>query len=137
MAEFVGERAKGAWVRVRRFLRDNYDIVPEMLFDRKRGWGVRYRKGGKTLITLTPEKGGVGVLMVLGGRESEEALSSDTKLSHKMRKLIENTKQLHDGRWLWISLSTITEAEDIERLLPIKRRPRKRARQLGSRDRSQ
>jgi hypothetical protein len=124
--EFVGKSAKGAWIRLRRFLEDNYDIAPEMLFDKKNGWNVRYRKSGKTLITLTPEKGAVEILMVLGRKESEEALSARTGLSHKMQELIENTRQLHDGRWLWIRLLQTAGAEDIEKLLPIKRKPRKR-----------
>ena len=126
IVEFVGKSAKGAWIRLRRFLEVNYDIAPEMLFDRKSGWNVRYRKSGRTLITLTPEKDAVRALMVLGRKESEEALSAKTGLSHKMHKLIENTKQLHDGRWLWIGLLQTADAEDIEKLLPIKRMPRKR-----------
>lgn len=112
-------------MKLRRFLKENYDIVPEMIFDKKHGWDVRYRKSGKTLVTLTPEKGAVRILIVPGREESEKALSSQTELSPKIRELIENTKQLHDGRWLWIRLFQTTDAEDIEKLLPIKRRPKK------------
>jgi hypothetical protein len=125
ITDFIGEPAKGAWVRLRRFLKENYDIVPEMIFDRKNGWDVRYRKGGKTLVTLTPEKGAVRILIVLGREESEKALSLQTELSPTMRGFIENTKQLHDGRWLWIRLYQTTDAEDIEKLLLIKRRLKK------------
>jgi len=42
-----------------------------------------------------------------------------------MYKLIENTKQLHDGRWLWIRLLTASDADDVKKLLPIKRKPKK------------
>jgi hypothetical protein len=123
--DFIGEPAEGAWVKLRRFLKESYDIVPEMTFGGKNGWDVRYRKSGRTLITLTPEKGAVRILVVLGREESEEALSMWNELSPKMHKLIENTKQLHDGRWLWIRLFQTKDAEDIERLLPIKRKPKK------------
>ena len=122
MADFIGEPAKGAWAKLRRFLRENYDIEPEMIFDKKHGWDVRYRKSGKTLITLTPEKGAVRILIVLGRDESERALSMQNELSPKMFKLIEDAKQLHDGRWLWIRLFQTEDAEDIEKLLPIKRK---------------
>lgn len=125
IADFIGEPARGAWVRLRRFLKENYDIVPEMLFDKKHGWDVRYRKGGKTLVTLTPEKGAVRILMVLGKEESEKALSMRNDLSPRTYELIENTKQLHDGRWLWIRLFQTNDVEDIEKLLPIKRKPKK------------
>lgn len=122
---FIGEPAKGAWVKLRRFLRENYDIEPEMMFDKKHGWDVRYRKSGKTLITLTPEKGAVRILIVLGREESEKALSMRNEISPKMHELIENTKQLHDGRWLWIRLFHTKDAEDVEKLLPMKRKPKK------------
>jgi hypothetical protein len=125
ITEFIGEPANGAWMKLRQFLRENYDIVPEMMFDKKHGWDVRYRKSGKTLVALTPEKGAVRVLIVLGREESEKALSMRKELSPKMYRLIENTKQLHDGRWLWARLLQTKDAEDIEKLLPIKRKPKK------------
>ncbi|MDH5787442.1 MAG: DUF3788 domain-containing protein [Candidatus Bathyarchaeota archaeon] len=125
ITDFIGEPAKGAWVRLRQFLKENYDIVPEMIFDKKHGWDVRYRKSGKTLVTLTPEKGAIRILIVLGRKESEKALSMRNELSPKMYKLIENTKQLHDGRWLWIRLFQIKDAGDVEKLLPLKRKPKK------------
>jgi len=114
-----------AWKEVRKFLQDNYDIIPEMLFDMKQGWDVRYRKSGRTLVTLTPEKGGARILMVLGKEESAKALSMQKYLSPKMYKLIENSKQLHDGRWLWIKVFETKDAEDLKKLLPLKRRPKK------------
>lgn len=125
ITDFMGEPATGAWVKLRWFLKENYDIVPEMMFDKKHGWNVRYRKSGKTLITLTPERGAVRVLIVLGREESAKALSMRRELSPKMYDLIENTKQLHDGRWLWIRLFQTKDAEDVVKLLPLKRKPKK------------
>lgn len=127
ITDFIGEPAKGAWEKLRQFLKENYDIIPEMMFDKKHGWDARYRKSGKTLITLTPEKGAVRILIVLGREESAKALSMRKELSHKMYELIENTKQLHDGRWLWIRLFQTGDVGDIEKLLPIKRKPKKSA----------
>ncbi len=126
ITEFIGEPAKGVWIELRRFLAENYDITPEMIFGgANHGWDVRYRKSGKTLVTLTPEKGAVRVLIVLGREESEKALSMREELSSKMYKLIKDTKQLHDGRWLWIRLLSAKDTEDVKKLLPIKRKPRK------------
>ena len=99
MVCFIGERARNAWLEIRRFIEDRYDLVPETVFyGAKYGWTVRYRKGGKTLCSLFPEKGGFTVLIVLGKKESEKALSIRDELSSKIQKLLENTEQLHDGR---------------------------------------
>jgi len=122
---FIGAPAKETWMKLRRFLKENYDIVPEMIFDKKYGWDVRYRKSGRTLVTLTPEKGAVRVLIVLGREESEKALSMRDELSSKMYRFIESTMQLHDGRWLWIRLFRAEDVADVEKLLTVKRRPKK------------
>lgn len=112
-------------MKLRQFLKENYDIVSKMIFDKKHGLDVRYRKSGKNLVTLTPEKGAVRILIVLGREESEKALSLRNELSPKIYKLIENTKKLHEGRWLWIRLFKIKDDKDIEKLLPIKRKLKK------------
>jgi hypothetical protein len=126
MTNFIGEPARSAWLEIRKFIDDHYDIMPETIFGgAKYGWAVRYRKSGKTLCMLTPEKGAFTVLIVLGKKESEKALSTRDELSSKIHKLIENTKQLHDGRWLWIRLSTASCTEDVKKLLQIKRKPKK------------
>jgi len=126
IVRFIGERAKEAWLEIRQFIEDHYDLVPEtMFYGAKYGWTIRYRKGGKTLCSLFPEKGGFTVLIVLGRKESEKALSIRDGLSSKIRKLLGGTEQLHDGRWLWIRLLTTSDADDVKKLLQIKRKPKK------------
>ena len=123
---FIGEPAKEAWQEIRQFLEDRYDLEPETLFyGAKYGWTIRYRKSGKTLCSLFPEKGGFTVLITLGRKESEKALLIRDELSSKIRKLLEDTEQLHDGRWLWIRLLTASDTEDVKKLLQIKRKPKK------------
>ena len=123
---FIGERAKEAWSQIRRFIEDHYDVTRETVFyGAKYGWTIRYRKSGKTLCSLFPENGGFTVLIVLGKKESEKALSIRDELSSKIRKLLGETEQLHDGRWLWIRLLTASDTDDIKKLLQIKRKPKK------------
>ena len=55
---------------MRQYVENNYDFTPELLFSGKKyGWTIRYRKSGKTLCSLLPEKGAFTVLVVLGGKE--------------------------------------------------------------------
>ena len=126
MVSFIGEQAKEAWLEIKRFIKDRYDLVPETIFyGTKYGWTIRYRKGGKTICSLFPEKGGFTVLIVLGKKESEKALLIRNELSTKIHKLLGNTEQLHDGRWLWIRLLTTSDTDDVKKLLQIKRKPKK------------
>ena len=124
--DFIGEPAKEAWVEIRRFIEDRYGLVSDTVFyGAKYGWTVRYRKGGKTLCSLFPEKGAFTVLIVLGSKESEIASSLREELGPKVQKLIGDTQQLHDGRWLWIRLLTTSDVDDVMKLLQVKRKPRK------------
>jgi hypothetical protein len=127
MMSFVGEGAKAAWTELRQFIEDNYDFMPETVFyGAKYGWTVRYRRSGKTLCSLFPEKGGFSVLLVLGRKDSEKALSMRDELSTRMITILRSTEQLHDGRWLWIRMSTINDVDDVKKLLQTKRKPKRR-----------
>ncbi len=126
IADFIGGQAGKAWLEIRKFIKDRYDIEPEMVFGgAKHGWEIRYRKGGRTLCSITPEKGTVKTLIVLGREEAEKALSAKSELSPKTNETIEGAKQLHDGRWLWFRLTEPSDAQDIKKLLQIKRKPKK------------
>lgn len=46
-------------------------------------------------------------------------------MSSKIRKLLGDTEQLRDGRWLWIRLLTTGDADDVKKLLQIKRKSKK------------
>lgn len=125
MESFIEEQAREPWLEIRRFIEDRYDLTPETIFyGTKYGWTVRYRKSGKTLCSLFPEKGGFTILIVLGKKESEKALSMRDELSSKIQKILGDTEQLRDGRWLWIRLLTTKDTDDIKKLLRIKRKPK-------------
>lgn len=115
-----------AWLNLKQYIKENYDFVPELVFyGKKYGWTIRYRKSGKTLCSLFPEKDAFTALVVLGKKEAQKALSMLDEFSPGVRTLLGDTEQLHDGRWLWIRVLTVNEANDVQELLKVKRRPRK------------
>ena len=98
ISRWVGRRII-LWSELRDYLASNYDFTPELDFaGRKYGWAMRYRKGGKTLVTLFPERGGFTVLIVLGKKEVIKAEAVSNMLSAAVRKLFEQTDQSLDGR---------------------------------------
>jgi hypothetical protein len=122
---FIGEKTREAWTNLNRFIQTNYSLEPEIIFyGAKYGWALRYRKSGKTICTLFPENNAFTTLIVLGKEEAQKAQTPQTELSTKIYNLINQTEQLHDGRWLWIRAQTTTDIEDITRLLKIKRKPK-------------
>ncbi len=116
---------KSAWNKLQKYIDDNYNFSPETVFyGKKYGWTIRYRKSGKTFVSLFPEKGAFTVLIVLGKKEVEKTLSIIDELSSNVRDLIINTEQLHDGCWLWIRIQKLAEIMDIMKLLNVKKKPK-------------
>jgi len=122
VAELGG--ASELWSSLVDSLASRYDHEPVKLREGKdQTWTVRYRKGGKTLVTLYPRKGELVVLVVLG--KDEVAKAKAVRLSGRVKETFETAKQFHDGRWLWIRPSTKADVESILALLAVKRRPKR------------
>lgn len=112
------------WDRLTRFIADNYEMPGEWNFGGKKyGWNLWYRRSGRTLVSLYPQQGFFVVQIVLGKAEVEQA--SHLKLGTNVQTVFEGTPQLHDGRWLFVKVTTAEDIQDIEQLLVVKRRPKR------------
>ena len=122
----IGENS-GLWIDMRKYVEENYDFSPELVFyGKKHGWTIRYRKSGKTLISLFPEEGAFSILLVLGKKEVDKVDSVIENLSLNVRSIFESTEQLHDGRWLWIRVFSKEDIESAKLILLAKRKPTKK-----------
>jgi hypothetical protein len=62
--------------------------------------------------------------VVLGKEQVEKALG--LRLGAKVGNMVRETPQFHDGKWLFIPVTTEIDVQDIEQLLLAKKRPVKR-----------
>ena len=58
---------------------------------------------------------------MLGKAEAEKAEA--LTLGEQVGKVFRETPQLHDGRWLFIPVTSDTDVDDVEQLLLAKKRP--------------
>ncbi len=124
MLKTVGKKSP-LWNELKSYIEKNYEFTPEIVFyGEKIGWTLRYRRSGKTLCSFFPENDAFTVLVVLGKKEVEKTQLLIGKLNKTVKKVFEETKQLRDGRWLWISVRRASDVESIKVLLSIKRRPK-------------
>jgi len=114
------------WERLTRFIDTNYQITGEWSSwgPAKSGWNLRYRRKGKALAALYPQKERIIAQVVLGKAQAERALS--LKLGEKVGQRLRQAPQLRDGRWLSIPILNEADAEDVEQLLLVKMRPIRR-----------
>jgi hypothetical protein len=114
---------KSLWEELTCFISDNYPIPGEWNFGGKKyGWNLWYRKSGKTLVSLYPGKGDFVAQIVLGKDQVEQALG--LKLGKNVGTVLNETPQLHDGRWLFIHVKTEKDVKDVQQLLQVKRKPK-------------
>ena len=118
----IGDTA--LWLELRQYLESAYDFSPELVDYGKYGWTIRYRKSGKTLCSLFPERGAFTALVVLGKKEAEKALSMMDQFNENVRGSLNDAEQLHDGRWLWIRVRKHSDINSIKNLLRLKREPK-------------
>ena len=108
------------WEKLTQFIETTYKITGEFSTwgPKDFGWGLRYKRNSRSLIALYPQKGGFIAQVVLGKAQAERALK--LKLSEKVSKMLKESPQLRDGRWLSINVITDADAEDVEQLLLVK-----------------
>ena len=110
------------WQKLTQFILDNYQLSGDLSYGGKNyGWNFWYRKSGKSLASLYPQQGHFVAQIVLGKDQVEQALG--LKLGKNVKTTLEETPQLHDGRWLFIKVKTEKDVKDIQQLLQVKRRP--------------
>ena len=124
---WIGRRAYGFWTRVSNMIARNYPDVftPEWLFGgKKHGWSLRYKKS-KSFCTLIPQKNCFLLLIVLGADERSKVETVRHELSVRTRKSYDEATTYHDGKWLLLSVDDEDIVSDVERLLAVKRRPKR------------
>lgn len=84
---------------------------------------LKYRRGGKTLVTIYIREDFFKVCVVLGRAEREKFEQARDTFSECMKRIYDGTETLHDGKWLGVDVRDETPVDDIIRLLQLKRKP--------------
>ena len=117
--------ARHLWSQIVEFIATNYMMTVDFTYGGKSyGWNLWYRKSGKSLASLYPQENAFIAQVVLGREQVEKALT--LSMGENVRHVLHNTPSLHDGRWLFIKITTETDVTDVEQLLLLKKRPVKK-----------
>lgn len=128
MIDVIGHPLAEAWLELRRFLVETYEIAPFLQYGGKRyGWNLQHRKGGRPLCEIYPESGSFTALVVLGKKELDQALERLDSFGPNVRQRLLETPRFHDGCWLYTRiadpLTCQKDVKDIEELVLIKKKP--------------
>ena len=127
VADLIGAQNAGRWSALLEFIDTNYPgiFAGEWLYGgKKHGWTLRFKKS-KSFCTLVPERGRMKVLIVFGAAEREKAEAVLPMLTSHAREDYLRATTYHDGKWVLIDVDGDDVQSDVQRLLEIKRRPRR------------
>lgn len=124
---WIGEAGHAYWMRAADTIEKNYPGVfdPEWLYGgKKHGWSLRYKKS-RSFCTFIPERDCFHIQIVFGAKEREKLQEIRDQLSQETLKAYDAATTYHDGKWLFLPVNSDRVLQDIERMLAVKRKPRK------------
>ena len=86
---------------------------------------LRFRRGGKTLVSLFPKESSIGLMVVYGQDERAKFEARQADFSSQVVSEYHNAKTYHDGKWIMFYLPDEDVLNDLLAMLAIKRKPRK------------
>jgi len=113
------------WQQMVAYIAETYQLEAPLSYGGKNyGWNLWFRKSGRALVSLYPQQNHFIAQVVLGKTQVEQAMN--LPLGEKVNRFLQETPQLHDGKWLFVPVDTDQDVNDIQRLLLLKREPVKR-----------
>ncbi|MPW25497.1 DUF3788 family protein [Alkalibaculum sp. M08DMB] len=115
------------WEDLNLFLQNVYHIQPKLTYSNcsmQRGWNVKYRKSGRSLVTLYPMENYFIALIVIGNKEMNEAELLVPFCSDYTQSLFQNTDFSAGGRWLMLKVTEPSILQDVENLIQIRVKPK-------------
>lgn len=126
MSKFVGGPAAKWFSELARFLYDQIDLTVEISYGGKNyGWELNAKKGSKPMISLTPLRGAMQILCVMGRKEIEAYEEHSDLFSERAQAQVAATNLLHDGKWIFYRFDDEQGLNDAYAFFAIKRYGRK------------
>lgn len=108
------------------FVEKTYGVQPAVEYSRcseAPGWNVKYKKSGRALCTLYPEKGSFTCLVCVGRKEAEAAELQMSSFHPRIRELYQATRLFNGSRWLMIPVDSEEMMKNTEDLILLRMRP--------------
>jgi hypothetical protein len=107
-----------AFIKIIGYIRVNY--VMDEYFDGKDE--LKFRRSGKTLVTFYIKDGMFTVLLIFGKDERTKFENETKKYSKYINDYYKNSKNFHDGKWMFIDIVDDKYTDDIIALINIKKK---------------
>ncbi len=87
---------------------------------------LKFKQGQKTILTIYSHKDRFTFLIIFGRKEREIFEDQAENFSAYMREYYNNAKTYHDGKWMFIDVTTTEQLEEVKKLILIKKKPNRK-----------
>ena len=87
---------------------------------------LKFKQGQKTILTVYIHDDKFTFLVIFGKKERELFDATRHNLSPFILNYYDNSKKFHDGKWMFIDVSTLEQLEEIKKLIQIKKKPNRK-----------
>lgn len=87
---------------------------------------LKFRQGQKTILTVYIHDDKFTFLIIFGKKEREYFELHRDDFSQYINDYYDNSRTYHDGKWMYIDVSTLEQLEDVKKLVLIKKKPNRK-----------
>lgn len=87
---------------------------------------LKFKQGQKTILTVYTHNDRFTFLIIFGKREREIFETQRERFSPFICDYYEGSKTYHDGKWMFIDVTTMEQLEEVKRLIQIKKKPNRK-----------
>ena len=127
MIALIGSSLYDIWTKLCAVIDEKYDV--ERLWDKGgKAWTYeyKYRRGGKTLCALYARENCIGFMIIFGKDERQKFEDNRQFYSEPVRKIYDEAKTYHDGKWVMFEPIDTTMFDDSIKMLQLKRKPNRK-----------
>ncbi|MBQ6484769.1 MAG: DUF3788 domain-containing protein [Carnobacterium sp.] len=127
MIALIGSSLYDIWTKLCAVIDEKYDV--ERLWDKGgKAWTYeyKYRRGGKTLCALYARENCIGFMIIFGKDERQKFEDNRQFYSEPVRKIYDEAKTYHDGKWVMFEPIDTTMFDDFIKMLQLKRKPNRK-----------
>jgi len=111
-----------------RFMRGKYALDEIGITNDKNAplGGVKFRRGGKTVVTIYIYDDRFDFLVIFGKAEREKFEAQRNEFPQAIQDIYDNSKTYHDGKWMMIPVADLDTLEAVKKLILIKKKPNRK-----------
>lgn len=87
---------------------------------------LKFKLGQKTILTIYSHEDKFTFLIIFGRKEREVFEEQAENFSDYIRDYYDNSKTYHDGKWMFIDVTTMDQLEEVKKLILIKKKPNRK-----------